>query len=155
MKEWQPDDKLKCCHFNQTRHVIKPHFICSEQFTIDLQTCAFPFLRLFVAQLSYKNDQRIFHPSLEWTGPSQVPQPTLHWQCHKISRIGPCESSRPERSENVEPIGGVRFWTGVIGCQRWRSPKKLARHRLGSQPNRADHVVQTVWLKYIFEIYRK
>ena len=46
----------------------------------------------------------------------------------KISRIGPCETSRHDVSENVELIGRVRFWMGVIGRQRWMSPKKLVRH---------------------------
>ena len=32
-------------------------------------------------------------------------------------------------SKNVELIGRVRFWTGVIGRQRWTSPKKLVRPR--------------------------
>ena len=47
----------------------------------------------------------------------------------KKTRIGPSESWRPDDSENVELIGRVRFWTGVIGRQRWMSPKKLLRHR--------------------------
>ena len=41
-----------------------------------------------------------------------------------ISRLGPCESWRPELSENVGLIERIRFWTGVIGRQRWMSPKK-------------------------------
>ena len=47
----------------------------------------------------------------------------------KISGLGPCETPRPDVSENVELIGRVRFWTGVIGRQRWTSPKQLVRHR--------------------------
>ena len=41
-----------------------------------------------------------------------------------ISRLGPCESWRPELSENVGLIGRVTFLTGVIGHQRWMSRKK-------------------------------
>ena len=46
-----------------------------------------------------------------------------------ISRLGPCESWRPELSENVGLIGRVTFLTGVIGRQRWMSRKKLIRHQ--------------------------
>ena len=46
-----------------------------------------------------------------------------------ISRLGPCESSRSELSENVVLIGRVTFLTGVMGRQRWMSRKKLIRHR--------------------------
>ena len=42
-----------------------------------------------------------------------------------FSRIGPCESSLPEVSENVVLFGRTIFLTGVIGCQiQVKFPKK-------------------------------
>ena len=45
------------------------------------------------------------------------------------SRIGPCERGRPDNSENLYFMGLGSFKQGVTARQRWRSPKKLVRHR--------------------------
>ena len=45
------------------------------------------------------------------------------WCCNHISRVPPCESWRPEDSENVKDNGPKRFWTGVMGgfqVFRWK-----------------------------------
>ena len=41
----------------------------------------------------------------------------------KISRIEPCERERPDDSKNVELIGRVSFWTGVIAAQSQKTVK--------------------------------
>ena len=51
------------------------------------------------------------------------------WSKKPISRLGPCETQRPDDSENVGLIGRVTFLMGVIGRQRWMSQKKLVRPR--------------------------
>ena len=42
---------------------------------------------------------------------------------HHISRVPPCESWRPGRSENVGLIGIWNFWTGVIDGQSRKTLK--------------------------------
>ena len=41
------------------------------------------------------------------------------------SRIGPCESSRPEASENVVLFGRATFLTGVIAAQSQQRAEKV------------------------------
>ena len=42
---------------------------------------------------------------------------------HHISRVPPCESWRPDGSENVGLIGFLSFWTGVIAAQSRKKVK--------------------------------
>ena len=42
-----------------------------------------------------------------------------------ISRVPPCESSRPDVSENVVVFVPRSFWSGVIAAQSWRTAKFL------------------------------
>ena len=44
-----------------------------------------------------------------------------------IARLGPCETSRPDDSENVGLIGRVRFLTGVIAAQSQKTVKFCLR----------------------------
>ena len=49
-----------------------------------------------------------------------------------FSRIGPCESSRPDDSENVVLFERANFLTGVIAAQCQNMPAKLkASRKLG------------------------
>ena len=43
-----------------------------------------------------------------------------------FSRIGPCESSRPEDSENVVLFGRATFLRGVIAAQSQQRAEKVA-----------------------------
>ena len=65
----------------------------------------------------------------------------------QISRLGPCESSRPELSENVVLIGRVRFWTGVIGLQRWMLRQRITRI---TRPQFwvLSSVTESAWVQY-------
>ena len=50
-----------------------------------------------------------------------------------FSRIGPCESSRPEDSENVVLFGRVSFLTGVIAAQSQQGAEKVgASSKIGN-----------------------
>ena len=63
---------------------------------------------------------------------------------HHISKVPPCESWRPDGSENVGLIGFLSFWTGVIAAQsrtkvKFRGP--LAKIR-GVKKKRHGHSFQ-------------
>ena len=46
-----------------------------------------------------------------------------------ISRVPPCEASRPDDFENVVVFGPRSFWTGVIAPQSWRTVKFWVRYQ--------------------------
>ena len=46
-----------------------------------------------------------------------------------FSRIGPCETSLPEVSENVVLLGRASFLTGVIAAQSQQTLKFSVRHQ--------------------------
>ena len=70
---------------------------------------------------------------------------------HHISRVPPCESWRPDGSENVGLIGFLSFWTGVIAAQSRKKVKfsgPLAKIR-GVTKKRHGHNFQNRGLKRI------
>ena len=55
------------------------------------------------------------------------------------ARVPPCESSRPELSENVELIGRVRFLTGVIAAQSQHRAAKVCLSQKISDVTKKRH----------------
>ena len=56
---------------------------------------------------------------------AKTPSPRHFHEAKFFSRIGPCESSRPDDSENVVLFERATFLTGVIAAQSRNMPAKL------------------------------